>query len=102
MTMSKIFQRKQAKHLMFWYNRLNHEINLVQPMPSPFMPQIVSKENDDIYKIYCKRTNTPREKLIIKNPGVWREAGIGDVAKEQVEKEFALDTKSKDTVMGKW
>ena len=102
MTMSKIFQRKQAKHLMFWYNRLNHEINLVQPMPSPFMPQIVSKENDDIYKIYCKRTNTPREKLIIKNLGVWREAGVGDVAKEQVEKEFALDTKSNNTVISKW
>jgi len=44
----------EKSRLFWWYSQVSKKINLIQPNPPPFQPQIVGKDPIEIYKFYLK------------------------------------------------
>ncbi len=71
----------RGSHLMFWHEMEEMELNLIQPMPPPFMVQVSEMNILDVYKAYLK-SHPEVENFILKDkPGIWLDLSSKNVTR---------------------
>ncbi len=81
--------------LKFWFNRTSQEINLIQSIPAPFMPQVVGMDSIEVFKLCVKAQGKNPDNFLRKDMNVDWEARPGE-GHEAEEKEEQEDLRGRD------
>ena len=73
--------------LMFWHEMSTMELNLIQPIPPPFMVQVSDMSIAEVYKAYLKSHPDGEDFRLKGNPEIWldlSEKGKGEETEEEI------------------